>query len=432
MFVCPDCFDDIKVRRIVDGLRESPRRGPCDYHPEIEKGAVPLEKILGQIKCLIGRNYWDVRREGRRAPIDRNDEYLERLESVVEDLTGARPDIVEEIVKGLTGPPHDVIEPYDETMPRGMHEIRFVERRSHKWRSFQREVSFGRRFFSRTATGLLSEIFRDLHTLRDDLDRPLIRAMPSGSGTSHVWRARIADRKSTQEEIRTDPALQLGPPPTRSRRPQRMNPAGILAFYGALEPGTCVNELRPIVGSTIALARFSLTRELRVLDLAGLRQATPAGHLGPERCSDDGLYRQFMRRFTDLASKATLPEDQEMEYIPTQVAAEYLINRHQIEKNVPEEARIDAIIYPSAQAPNGSNIVLFGDAALVHGVDPRTLEAVHRLPYRANRQPGLRIEADSIRIRPVEDAGYSLRQSMSVKQLDYRRIGRRGAFTRPQ
>ena len=51
-----------------------------------------------------------------------------------------------------------------------------------------------------------------------------------------------------------------------------------------------------------------------------------------------------------------MPEDEELEYIPTQIVAEYLAQK--------ANPRIDGILYPSSQT-DGNNVVLFNHACRV-------------------------------------------------------------------
>ncbi|NOE32130.1 RES domain-containing protein [Ruegeria sp. HKCCD7318] len=63
-------------------------------------------------------------------------------------------------------------------------------------------------------------------------------------------------------------------------------------------------------------------------------------------------------------SQPCLPDDEHLDYIPTQVVAEYLVKEHKF-KFSGEEKSVEGIIFRSAQNPNGKNIVLFGEAATV-------------------------------------------------------------------
>ena len=64
----------------------------------------------------------------------------------------------------------------------------------------------------------------------------------------------------------------------------------------------------------------------------------------------------FLKELVTEISRPIMPEDEELEYIPTQIVAEYLAKR--------ANPRIDGILYPSSQA-EGNNVVLFNHACRV-------------------------------------------------------------------
>jgi len=49
-----------------------------------------------------------------------------------------------------------------------------------------------------------------------------------------------------------------------------MNARGVSVFYGAIDPRVALAEVRPPVGSRVAVARFEIIRPLRLLDLNAL------------------------------------------------------------------------------------------------------------------------------------------------------------------
>jgi RES domain len=46
-----------------------------------------------------------------------------------------------------------------------------------------------------------------------------------------------------------------------------MNAQGIAVFYGATDPLVALADVRPPVGSTVAVGRFELIRPVRLLDV---------------------------------------------------------------------------------------------------------------------------------------------------------------------
>lgn len=135
-----------------------------------------------------------------------------------------------------------------------------------------------------------------------------------------------------------------------------MNAHGIAVFYGALNPETALAEVRPPVGSKVAIAEFKIIRPLRLLDLAALRKIDSEGSI----FDPDTLPKQqragFLATLSELLYAPVMPGDEASEYLTTQAVADYLAN----------VADLDGIIFPSVQTGgNSSNVVLFRHAACV-------------------------------------------------------------------
>jgi hypothetical protein len=147
------------------------------------------------------------------------------------------------------------------------------------------------------------------------------------------------------------PATELGPPPAGRARAGRMNAAGIAVFYGAMEPDTCISEMRAPLGGRVALGTFTLTRAVRLLDFRGMQVAygRPLSYFDrdfKERASKGA----FLRRVHRLVRAPVLPGHED-EYLITQAIAEYLAHVR--------TRRFDGILFGSAQRADGNNVVLF-------------------------------------------------------------------------
>ena len=145
----------------------------------------------------------------------------------------------------------------------------------------------------------------------------------------------------------------------------RMHPAGIRAFYGAFDMQTCIAELRPAVGETVIGARFTPARPLLVLDTTRFDRRPKEQNMFSKSYLKQLRLWTFMRRFMDEIAQPHLPGSEHLEYVPTQAVAEYLVYRHTFNYKGETDRTIDAIVFRSAQRPNGKNIAMFGDAAVV-------------------------------------------------------------------
>lgn len=65
----------------------------------------------------------------------------------------------------------------------------------------------------------------------------------------------------------------------------------------------------------------------------------------------------FLRSLGTRMVRPVMPDDEAIDYLPTQAVADYLATTN--------EPRLDGIVFPSAQVKEGSNVVLFNHAARV-------------------------------------------------------------------
>jgi hypothetical protein len=224
------------------------------------------------------------------------------------------------------------------------------------WRLFERTITSEARFFSRTAAAQLSALFDDVDQLRTRGGEPLVVDAGPGTELRELYRARAFQSDGRLNGALKHPDRELGAPPSSLAAAGRMNAKGISTFYGATEPYIALAEVRPPVGSQVAIARFEFVRPLRLLDLNKLEQLSESGSI-----FDPGYARRlgrmmFMRKLTGRISRPVMPDDQDSEYLATQAIADYLAT----EGKVP----LDGIIFPSVQAGReGVNVVLFQKAS---------------------------------------------------------------------
>lgn len=179
----------------------------------------------------------------------------------------------------------------------------------------------------------------------------LLRPLKSGDV---LYRARHYDGTWSVN----DPA-QLRAPPPKMARAGRMNPAGISYLYLATDEKTALSEIRPKAGSTAVVAEFSLTKDLRLLDLTDLS-------IGPDDAEDIKLVKLFLKEFSQSINKPVdLDGAEHIDYVPSQIVCEYFAQAHlmggQKNPDAQEETweRINGIIYGSTIRAAGINVVLF-------------------------------------------------------------------------
>ena len=226
------------------------------------------------------------------------------------------------------------------------------------WESFCDEIMYRERFFPQSAEPVLREIFEDLDGLSTSNGTPVIRKVTPLDEDFPIWRARTAQSDVEIESILESPDRQLGAPPSSSAEVGRMNPKGVSVFYGAMNPETCIAEVRPAVGSHVVLGRFQLLREVKLLDLGALsRVFADSSHFDPDYGFKTAK-TAFIRYLVSEISRPVMPTEVDREYLPTQYIAAYLAQR--------AEPKLDGIIFPSTQTGDDQqNIVLFNHARRV-------------------------------------------------------------------
>jgi hypothetical protein len=227
-----------------------------------------------------------------------------------------------------------------------------------EWHWFEKILKTKARFFSRPATEHLASVFRGIEHIRTQDGRPLIINVGPGTPLEAVYRARVFQSDDKLKIAIGRPDLHLGPPPALLACAGRMNAPGISVFYGTNDPNVAIAEVRPPVGSQVAIARFEIVRSLRLLDLTALSIASSKGSIFDPQLASRLEHALFLRSLSQRITKPVMPDDEVFDYLPTQAIADFLAT----EAEVP----LDGIIFPSVQAAgNALNIVLFHKAARV-------------------------------------------------------------------
>ncbi len=402
MNVCPDCFAVKGLKRRIIEIRKDQDVGRCDFHPT--KKGVSIEAVAEIVDLVFRDNYGG----GPHDPYSIGPAG-EELVDVVQDL--AQPDdwtIVEALRDALIDgdnywPPDGEEAFYDE-------EYRYhadiwtaaLEAPARLWRDFRRSLLHGQRFFNIGARDQLVEIFQDVHQQRDHHKQGPVYLIAPGEAQSRFFRARVANDVEQRQKIAANIAADLGPPPERKRRAGRLNPAGVIGFYGAFDLETCVAELRPAVGAIVVAAEFAITEPICVLDTTLFEAKAKEADLYAKNAQARAAQWNFMQSFMLEIAQPISPGDEHLDYLPTQAVAEYL-NKHHRFSFAGEERTIDAIIYRSAQHPEGKNIVLLGEAALVGsapGAGPDPVDEFDDWPSLTFSSP----TKPKVRIVPVTDS----------------------------
>jgi hypothetical protein len=236
----------------------------------------------------------------------------------------------------------------------GCHEF------SYAWAEFEKRLKTEARFFSRSAQATLDDVFFNLPNLKSSEGSPILVNAGPEAEIKFLHRARVfAGENEKLEESLKYPWLHLGPAPMHAASAGRMNARGISVFYGAIESVTALAEVRPPVGSQVAVAKFMITRPLRLLDVAALKSVTASGSIFDPKFLRELQRANFLEILSARISHPVMPNEEALEYLATQAVADYLAT----------EAKLDGIIFPSVQVGHAaSNVVLFHHASRVEEI----------------------------------------------------------------
>lgn len=228
-----------------------------------------------------------------------------------------------------------------------------------EWSDFERALKTQTRFFSRSGAAHLASVFDGIDSLASRDGRPLAVTVGPGSTVDALFRARALQSEDQLKDALARPDQNLGSPPASVARAGRMNAHGISVFYGATSAEVALAEVRPPVGSRVAIAKFHIIRSLRLLDLTALSTVSTEGSIFDPSFIGRLERVTFLRSLSQRITRPVMPDDEAFEYLPTQAIADFLAS----------DRGFDGIVYPSVQAGEGVNVVLFHQAARVAEID---------------------------------------------------------------
>lgn len=366
-FVCDECIgDDVLSAEIEaeDEIRE------CSYCNNDHRPAVSIRWLGARIddtwQSLIGEAesipYFDD--DDRMSTVQNGDSAI----TLLSEMMVAADDQISEDVLDHLGAEHQFNindggrDCYDTSEEK--YVISLPDDREYRdlWQSFCESLKHGRRFFSDTAEAQLDEILGPILRGENTDYGAAIRTITAQDESRFVYRARTANDDAARRAIFAAPIKQLGPPPPAYCSAGRMNVTGIPVFYASFDVATCVAETRVPVGGSSIVGRFEIIRPLRLLDLTQLSSIENRLSYFHSDYLRAQAYRSYLRGFHDEIKRPVIPGREALEYLPTQVVAEYLWTRR--------ANRVDGIIFASAQmSGQHENLVLFPHAVLIEGAN---------------------------------------------------------------
>lgn len=307
--MCADCFNDEALQRCA---RERAVRNKCDFCDcrKSKPIAAPFDDVVAAI------------RDGLKSCYTRElDEWSLGSESTTRSLLGdgdwqdpdSRPPIrnpkfLEEAVRAIGDEPWRQLT-LTPDVPHGRLFLR--------WGDFCDRIQRKSRFFfsvpMRGDTERLEPADLPTGAILDELANlirqiGLVSTLPPGT---KYFRAR--QHAPTE---RFDSAKDLGPPPPKETRSNRMSPAGIVMFYGATEKETALNETYDSDGEQmLTVAAFMTLRPFKLIDLTHL-PSRPSMFDAARRAERTGIF--FLHRLKEeIAAPVVRDRRENVEYVPT-------------------------------------------------------------------------------------------------------------------
>jgi hypothetical protein len=318
--VCLSCISDKHLRNII---RKIAKKVKCSYCDKNDGLGVAIDDLANAVDSYL-RKYLRVGGDTPRLRDDSDsfdyEQEGETLEQLLQEELGIDYDPVKDLIQVLKKEYNDFDDSfyYDDC---NYVRLNFYHSEHHyEWLRFEKSIKFEKRFFNKEARTGLEIIFgKPGSSMAKEL--PVFILEPSK--VDSIFRARIANAFDEAKNFFLNPDKELIPPDPAHTRAARMNPAGIPVFYGSLSEDVAVAEVRPSVGSKIALCEFKVTKPLKLLNLPKISACYTGSIFALDyetRCSR----RRFFQNFHKLISKPITPAEETIEYLPTQVVAEYV------------------------------------------------------------------------------------------------------------
>lgn len=380
----PDDSDELKSKRICsacvreaflsDEIEQTGEEAECSYCTETAP-CWTIEALADRIEIAFGDHYARTSNQPdswqERMMADKESSYewyrdgdlvIDAIETAAEIPPAAAANVQEILSERHAEFGSDYIGEEAEFSSDSCYaEISSSDQAWHKeWHDFEEGLKTEARFFSRAAAAHLAAVFGNIDKLKTKDYRPIVVDAGPDQALDHLYRGRVFQSRQKLEEALCKPDRDLGSPPARNARAGRMNAGGISVFYGATDASVAIAEVRPPAGSTVAVAKFSIIKPLRLLDLTALKNVYDGGSIFDTSLKQRMERVAFLRSLCRRMTRPVMPDDEDFDYLATQAVADFLATEN--------EPRLDGIIFPSAQAKDGRNVVLFHKAARVEAI----------------------------------------------------------------
>jgi len=317
MYCCPNCFSDDFLQKHINAVSE--KNGKCSFCKTDNTALLTPEKLSVKFEPLF-----DLYKK------DKNGTTLNELLQTDWDIFVISAKRTQQRLLEAISSNKDLFKSkYSAVFSKEQRNI-------VQWESFREELKHKNRFFPNKAPGVA-----DLEPFGAYIGRIIEK------GDEVFYRARI---NTSDKKI---PISKMGKPPKNSVSSGRANPVGIPYLYLASSIDTAISEIRGHKGEVVTIAEFEMKADLELADLRDPKNTITPFELDAEN-ELEHIYKNmpFLTLLGNELSKAIIPRDANLEYLPSQYLCELL-----------KKIGFHGIIYKSS-IEGGTNYVIFSDKKL--------------------------------------------------------------------
>lgn len=349
--VCAGCLSDAALAAAVEAAAEAQPCDYCDRSSDATPVAAPVDVILEAVVQGLRTEYGDPDNEGVA---------YSTADGGYQMLTIDTWDLLQDYEVTENGDLHaDLSSAIDRRWcQRSPYQPSPHEALAWGWRGFREHVMHRARyaFFLPTPDTEQQREWGQVPPV--DVPDALVSAVAAG-GLTRVLPAGRRWVRARVHSAREDPRApgELGSPPPQYAQTNRMTAAGISAFYGADTQAGALAEVAGYAqrGQHATVAEWETARPMPVIDLVDLPPVPSLfdpdlRHLRPAL--------RFLHGFAADVARPTRPDDeQHLDYVPTQVIAEYL--RWAFPRPDAGELGVMGVLWRSSKDPDIACCVLF-------------------------------------------------------------------------
>lgn len=347
IYVCNVCIRDYALQQCIV---ESRSNATCSYCASLNSDDIVVGKMSEVIPHIYSSILSEWAEPSERLAFDQEDQrYIGNIYTTFEllqhiDLEVMSNDILEDISEAILNNAWCAFDPY--SMPESQEIL-------STWEEFCEMVMTKTRYFFSESEN--NHPIHGPHTILEHLSEIITKLFRVTilEQNRDIFRVRIVDGN---QNLTT--ALELGSPPREyATTPNRMSPAGISMFYGAVDFNTAIAEtyIHSEKKQIAICGVFRPTRILKLIDFSKIEIPSLFDSQSRHLREKVKFFRDFIDDFTKPIDRS---DKSHVDYVPTQIVTEYLRYKFRCIG----DGRIDGLIYPSSKPDAKNAMVIFADS----------------------------------------------------------------------